>query len=176
VIIRKTAGREDYGAQLGGTTATTVVEVHKRKAGPGHGILQQRDRRCLRQAMLTAQMQNGADKAMAAVVVITAARPVAIVGKNSSMRSSNCSAFATSASGIGLLPSDPGLQTHGITGRPNLHRGRVSRAIFGARSAQSLGGPKVRLRLPPATSPLRTRRPGVVIPPLNRWRWPCSPT
>jgi ribosomal protein S3 len=32
--------------------------------------------------MLTAQMQNGADKAKAAVsVVITAARPVAIVGK-----------------------------------------------------------------------------------------------
>ena len=66
VIISKTAGREDYGAQLGDVAATTVVEVHKRKAGPGHGILQERDRRCLRQAMLTAQMQNGADKAMAA--------------------------------------------------------------------------------------------------------------
>src|SRR5262249_42932989 len=76
VIISKTAGREDYGAQLGDAAATTVVEVHKRKAGPGHRILQQRDRRCLRQAMLTAQMQHGADKAMAAVsVVITAARP-----------------------------------------------------------------------------------------------------
>jgi hypothetical protein len=81
-MISKTAGREDYGAQLGDAAATTVVEVHKRKAGPGHGILQERDRRCLRQAMLTAQMQNGADKAKAAVsVVITAARPVAIVGK-----------------------------------------------------------------------------------------------
>ena len=64
MIISKTAGREDYGAQLGDAAATTVVEVHERKAGPGHGILQQRDRRCLRQAMLTAQMQNGADKAM----------------------------------------------------------------------------------------------------------------
>ena len=62
VIISKTAGRQDYGAQLGDAAATTVVEVHKRKAGPGHGILQERDRRCLRQAMLTAQMQNGADK------------------------------------------------------------------------------------------------------------------
>jgi len=82
VIISKTAGREDYGAQLSEAAATTVVEVHKRKAGPGHGILQERDRLCLRQAMLAAQMQNNADKAMAAVsVVITASCPVAIVGK-----------------------------------------------------------------------------------------------
>jgi hypothetical protein len=82
VITSKTAGREDYGAQLGEAAATTVVEVHKRKAGPGHGMLQERDRRCLRQAMLAAQMQNGAHKAMAAVsVVIRASCPVAIVGK-----------------------------------------------------------------------------------------------
>ena len=59
-----------------------VVEVHKRKAGPGHRILQERDRRCPRQAMLAAQMQKSADKAVAAVsVIITAARPVAVVGK-----------------------------------------------------------------------------------------------
>ena len=32
VIISKTAGREDYGEQLGDAAATTVVEVHKRKA------------------------------------------------------------------------------------------------------------------------------------------------
>ena len=29
VIISKTAGREDYGAQLGDAAATTVVEVHE---------------------------------------------------------------------------------------------------------------------------------------------------
>ena len=56
--------------------------MHKRKAGPGHRILQERDRRCCRQAMLAAQMQKSADKAMpAASVIITAARPVAAVGK-----------------------------------------------------------------------------------------------
>src|ERR1700719_419059 len=66
MVLSKAAGLEDYGAQLGDAAATRVVEVHKRKAGPGHGILQERDRRCLRQAMLAAQMQNGADNAMAA--------------------------------------------------------------------------------------------------------------
>jgi hypothetical protein len=82
MIIGKAAGREDYGAQLGDAAATGVVEVHKRKAGPGHRILQERDRRCSWQAMLPAQMQKSADKAMAAVsVVISAARPVAVVGK-----------------------------------------------------------------------------------------------
>jgi len=39
--------------------------VHKRKAGTGHRILQERDRRRPRQAMLAAQMQKGADEAMA---------------------------------------------------------------------------------------------------------------
>src|SRR5205814_9812881 len=73
---------EDYGAQLGDAAATSVVEVHKRKAGPGHRILQKRDRRCPRQAMLAAQMQKSADKAVAAVsVIVTATRPVAVVGK-----------------------------------------------------------------------------------------------
>src|SRR5205814_4869970 len=73
---------EDYGAQLGDAAATSVVEVHKRKAGPGHRILQKRDRRCPRQAMLAAQMQKCADKAVAAVsVIVTATRPVAVVGK-----------------------------------------------------------------------------------------------
>src|SRR5205085_8315719 len=69
-------------AQLGDAAATGVVEVHKRKAGPGHRSLQERDRRCPRQAMLAAQMQKSADKAMAAVsVIIMAARPVAIDGE-----------------------------------------------------------------------------------------------
>ena len=82
MIVGETAGFEDYGAQLGDAAATRVVEVHKRKAGPGHRILQERDRRCPRQAMLAAQMQKSADKAVAAVsVVITAVRPVAVVGK-----------------------------------------------------------------------------------------------
>ena len=67
MIIGETARLEDYGAQLGDATATTVVKVHKRKAGPGHRILQERDRRCPRQAMLAAQMQKSADQAMAAV-------------------------------------------------------------------------------------------------------------
>jgi hypothetical protein len=65
-----------------GAAATSVVEVHKRKAGPGHRILQERDRRCRRHAMLTAQVQKSANKTVVAVsVVITAARPVAVVGK-----------------------------------------------------------------------------------------------
>jgi len=52
------------------------------KAGPGHRILQERDRRGPRQAMLAAQMQKCANKASAAVsVLITTARPVAVVGK-----------------------------------------------------------------------------------------------
>jgi hypothetical protein len=82
MIVRETASLEDYGAQLGDAAATCVVEMHKPKAGPGHRILQQRDRRRPRQAMLAAQMQKSADKAAAAVsVVITTARPVAVVGK-----------------------------------------------------------------------------------------------
>jgi len=82
VSVGETAGLEDYGAQLGDATTINVVEVEKRKAWPGHRILQERDRRCPRQAMLAAQMQKSADKAVAAVsVAITAARPVAVVGK-----------------------------------------------------------------------------------------------
>src|ERR1700758_3160323 len=82
MIVSETAGLENNGAQLADAAATGVVEVHKREARPGHRILQERDRRRPRQAMLAAQMQKSADKAMAAVsVVITAARPVAGVGK-----------------------------------------------------------------------------------------------
>jgi hypothetical protein len=56
--------------------------VHKRKAGPGHRILQERDCRCPRQAMLAAEMQKSADQAQAAVsIVITATRPMAVVDK-----------------------------------------------------------------------------------------------
>src|SRR5204863_5079078 len=94
VIVGEKAGLEDYGAQLGDAAATSVVEVHKGKAGPGHRILQQRDRRCPRQAMLAAQMQKSADKAVAAVsIVIGATRPVAVGGTQSSIRSSNCTAL-----------------------------------------------------------------------------------
>jgi hypothetical protein len=46
IIMGKTAGLEDYGAQLGDAAATSVVEVHNRKAGPGHRVLQKRARRC----------------------------------------------------------------------------------------------------------------------------------
>lgn len=81
-IVSEAASFENDGAQLGDAATTTVVEVHKREAGPGHRILQERDRRRPRQAMLAAEMQESADKAMTTIsVVITAARPVVIVGK-----------------------------------------------------------------------------------------------
>jgi hypothetical protein len=54
IVIGETAGLEDYREQLGNVAATPVVEVHKRKAGLGHGILQERDCRCPWQAMLRA--------------------------------------------------------------------------------------------------------------------------
>ena len=47
----------------------------------GLRILQERDRRFRRQAMLAAQMQKSADEAVAALSIIRAARPVAVVGK-----------------------------------------------------------------------------------------------
>src|SRR5437868_13713070 len=82
MIVGETAGLYDDGAQLGDATATGVVEVYERKAGPGHRILQERNRRCPRQAMLAAQMQESTDKTVATVsVLITAARPVALVVK-----------------------------------------------------------------------------------------------
>src|SRR5690242_14433920 len=82
MIVGETAGLEDYGAQFGDVAARRVVELHKGKPGTRHRILQERDRRCPRQAMLAAQMQKSADKTVASVsVVITAARPVAVVGK-----------------------------------------------------------------------------------------------
>jgi len=82
IVMGETADLENYGAQLGNAAATSVVEMHKRKAEPGHRVLPECDRRCRRQAMLAAQVQKSADKAMAAIpVIITAARPVAIVGK-----------------------------------------------------------------------------------------------
>ena len=40
MIVGKTAGLNDDGAQLGDARATGVVEVYERKAGPGHRILQ----------------------------------------------------------------------------------------------------------------------------------------
>ena len=82
MIFGKAASLEDYRAQLGDAAATRVVEVHKRKAGPRHRILQERDRRRRRQAMLAAQMQKSADNTVASVpVIVTATRPVAVVGK-----------------------------------------------------------------------------------------------
>src|SRR5215510_15992872 len=82
MIVGETTGLEDYGAQLGDAVATRVVKMHRREAGSGHRILQERDRRCPRQAMLAAKLQKSADKTVAAIsVVITAARPVAVVGK-----------------------------------------------------------------------------------------------
>src|SRR6516164_7552257 len=82
MIMSKTAGLEDYRAQFGDAAAANVVEVDKRKARAGHRILRERDRRCRWQAMLAPEMQKSADKAVTSVsVIITAARPVAVVGK-----------------------------------------------------------------------------------------------
>jgi hypothetical protein len=82
MIVGETAGLEDYRAQFGDAAATRIVEVHERKPGPRHRSLQERNHRFPRQAMLAAQMQKSADKAMAAVsVVIAAARPVAVLAK-----------------------------------------------------------------------------------------------
>jgi predicted nucleic acid-binding protein len=54
IVMGETAGLENYGAQLGDAAATSVVEMHKRKARPRHRILQECDRRCHRQTMLAA--------------------------------------------------------------------------------------------------------------------------
>jgi hypothetical protein len=82
VIVREIARLEDDGAQLGGAAATIVVEVYERKPGPRHRILQESDHWCGRQAVLAAQMQESADKAVATVsIVITTPRPMAVIGK-----------------------------------------------------------------------------------------------
>src|SRR6516162_11532164 len=64
IVMGEAAGPEDHGAQFGGAAAPRVVEVEKRNAGPGHSILQERDCRRRRQAMLAAKMEQGADKAV----------------------------------------------------------------------------------------------------------------
>jgi len=54
--------------------------MNERKAGAGHRILQERDHRCCRKAMLAAQMKKSANKAVAATaVIIRAARPVQVI-------------------------------------------------------------------------------------------------
>jgi hypothetical protein len=74
-IVCETTGLEDYAAQLGDAAATSVVEVNKRKTGPGHRILQKREHRRRRQAMLAAQMQKSTDNAVAAVSVVITPQP-----------------------------------------------------------------------------------------------------
>ena len=120
--MRETAGLEDDGAQLGDAAPTGVVEVHKRKAGPGHRIPQERDRRRRRQAMRAAQMQKSADKAVAAVsVIITAARPVAVVGKKREHEIEQLHRFCDVRFGHWFDRSRSGI-TQTITGRRNPHR------------------------------------------------------
>jgi hypothetical protein len=63
-VVCETTGLEDYGAQLGDAAATSIVEVNKRKTGPGHRILQKREHRRRRQAMLAAQMQKSTNNAV----------------------------------------------------------------------------------------------------------------
>jgi hypothetical protein len=102
-------GLDDYGAQLGNAAATSVVEVHKRKAVPGYRILQERDRPLPSAGDVCGSDAEERHKAVAAVsVFIGAARPVAVVGKGSSIRASNCTVLAISASGIGLIAPGPG--------------------------------------------------------------------
>ena len=62
--------------------------------------------------MRAAQVQQRADKAVAAVsVVIATTRPSGpSSAKNSSIRSSSCTAFASSTSGIGLIAPDLGYE------------------------------------------------------------------
>src|SRR5262249_40014667 len=80
IVMSEAASLEDHGAQFGGAAATCVVEVDKRKAGPWHCVLQKRDHRRRRQAMLAAKMQEGADQTVATPsVIIRAARPMAVV-------------------------------------------------------------------------------------------------
>src|SRR5215831_21170860 len=41
IIVGEAAGFEDDGAQFSGAATTRIVEVDKRKAGPGHCVLQE---------------------------------------------------------------------------------------------------------------------------------------
>ena len=101
IIMCETVGLDDYGAQLSDAAAARVIEVHKRNTGPGHRILQERDRPRPRQAVVAAQMQESAEKtAAAASVIIAPARPMASSAKCSSIRSSSCTARAIWVSGI----------------------------------------------------------------------------
>ena len=122
--------------------------------------------------MLAAQMQKRAHKAVTAVsVILTAARPVAVVGKNSSMRSSSCTALAISASGIGLIAPEQGNQPSlspvaaiGIPASVTAHRagdeiavGDILEIRDGVRRRRFSEGPNVRILLPTAASQARTR-------------------
>jgi hypothetical protein len=70
------------------------------------------------QAMPVAQMQEGADKAMAAVsVIIMAARPVAVVGKMIEHQVEQLHRLQISASNIGLIAPDPDNENEPIKGR-----------------------------------------------------------
>src|SRR5262249_38349060 len=81
-IFGEPAGLEDNDAQFGDTAAAGVIEVDKWKAGPWHRILQEGDRGCRRQAILTGEMQERADQTTTAVsIVVTAACPMTIIGK-----------------------------------------------------------------------------------------------
>jgi hypothetical protein len=109
IATREATGLEDYGAQLGDASATSVIEVHKRKAGPGHRILEERNGRCRRKAMLAAQVEKSADKAVPAVRVrITAARPVALVGKKREHEVEKLHRFSDLRLWIGLIAPEPG--------------------------------------------------------------------
>jgi len=88
-------------------------------------------------------MQNGADKAMAAVsVVITAARPVAIVGKKLEHEIEQLHRFCDFRFGHRFACLRSGSQTHGITGRPNPHRARVPARFSGCGAPNRQGDRK----------------------------------
>jgi hypothetical protein len=116
IVMGKPAGPKDYGAQLGGTAAMGVVEMHERKAEPGHRILQERDHRRRRQAMLAAQMQESTDKAVPAVsVIVAAARPVAVVGKKLEQKTEQLHRVCDLRFRHCLVVPDPGYQTQRIS-------------------------------------------------------------
>jgi hypothetical protein len=109
MIVGQAPGLQDDGAKFGNAAATRVIKVHKRKAGPGHRMLQERDRRRPWEAILAAQMQKSADQAMAAVsVVITAARPVAVVGKMLEHQVEQLHRLRDLGFRMGLSAPDPG--------------------------------------------------------------------
>ena len=127
IVVRQTARLDDDEAQLGDAAATMIVEVNKGKAGARHSILEERDRRRRRKAMLAAQMQKSTDEAVAAVsVVITAARPVAVIREKLDHQIEQLHGFADVCFGHWFDRSRSRGMRQTITGDHGLHRRSVT--------------------------------------------------